>query len=137
MRINLEFDKINWSSILEEQSADEMAKTFLDQLTTKVSLVFKKLPKFEETEENEKKSFSSKNKIPKKIRIIMRNTSKLPKAITRTKDFKRYLKLKDQVEVIEKELKDSYDKRRMNQEKEAWNKMQRDPKAYFKYATLD
>ena len=75
MRIKLEFDKINWSSILEEQSADEMAKKILDQLTTKVSLVFKKLPKFEETEENEKKSFSSKNKIPKKIRILMRNKS--------------------------------------------------------------
>ena len=64
----------------------------------------------------------------------MRNKSKLSKAISRTKDFKRYLKLKDQVEVIEKELKDSYDKRRMNQEKEAWNKMKRDPKAFFKYA---
>ena len=73
MRFNLEMDKVDWDSILEEQSPEEMTRTFLDKMLEKVSLVFKKLPHFEElkSEENKASSFSSKNKIPRKIRNIM------------------------------------------------------------------
>ena len=74
LRLNLELDKIDWSILLAEQSPDQMTQIFLEKLLEKVSLIFKKLPKYETDEDsnNEKKDFSSKNKIPRKVRSLMR-----------------------------------------------------------------
>ena len=68
IRLNLELNQVDWSSILEEDSPDQMTNKFLSKLLEKVSLIFKRLPQFDETENNMiKKNFSSKNKIPRKI----------------------------------------------------------------------
>ena len=131
MRLNMEIDLIDWSTILADKSPDEMTKIFLEILLEKVWLVFKKLSTFESTE---KKDFSSNNKIPRQIRILMRNKRKLSESIQRTKSMRRCLNLRDKLESIEKELKESYDKRRINQEKEALKKIKKDPGAFYKYA---
>ena len=118
MRLNLELDKVNWQSLLQEESVDEMSKTFISTLTEKVSTVIRKKSQFNQSEETEEKSlFSSKNKIPRNVRILMRNKRKLSKLILNTKSLKKYLKFRDRIEVIEKELQESYVKRRQNQEK--------------------
>merc|ERR1712105_78161 len=64
----------------------------------------------------------------------MGNKSKISKSIQRIKSVPRYLKLRSELESIEKQLKDSYDKRRMKQENEALSKMKKDPKAFYNYA---
>ena len=128
MRLNLELDLIDWSSILSDKSPDEMTQIFLEKLLEKVSLVFKRLSSFEHGEEtqNEKKEFSSKNKIPRQVRILMRKKRKLSESILRTKSMRRCLNLRDKLESVEKALKESYDKRRTNQEKEALEKMKKE-----------
>ena len=159
MRLNGEFDKLNWDSLFDNLPPAEMTETFLTILQDKVALIFKKLPQFENPQkqsdpiradsnradqnkddpnrvdlDKKKESFSSNNKIPRKIRILMRNKSKISKSIQRIKSVPRYLKLRSELESIEKQLKDSYDKRRMKQEKEALSKMKKDPKAFYNYA---
>ena len=127
---------MNWTSILEDLSPDEMTNLFLKTLLEKISLVFKKRNEYDDSEDEQKRKgqFSSGNKIPRKIRIWMRNKSKLSKCIQRTKSPARYLKLLERMETIEKHLKDSYDERRNKQEHEALAKMKKDPKFFFKYA---
>ena len=137
MRLNREFDKLNWDALLGNLSPAEMTEIFLNILQDKVALIFKKLPQFENPQkqlDRKKESFSSNNKIPRKIRILMRNKSKISKSIQRLKSVPRYLKLRSELESIEKLLKESYDKRRMKQEKEALSKMKKDPKAFYNYA---
>ena len=108
MRLNCEFDKLNWDSLLDNLSPAEMIETFLIILQDKVALIFKKLPQFENPQkqsdpiradsnradpnradpnkddpnpadpnrvdlDKKKESFSSNNKIPRRIRILMRN----------------------------------------------------------------
>ena len=124
LRMNMELDLVDWATILEDKSPDEMTKIFLEILLEKASLVFKKLSTFESAEN---KDFSSKNKIPRRIRILMRNKKKLSESIQRTKSMRRCLKLRDKLESTEKALKESYDERRMKQEKEALQKMKKDP----------
>ena len=128
-RLNLEFDKVDWTNLLENQSPEEMTTSFLNKVLEKVSLVLKKKPQFEESpnEETKENSFSSKNRISRKIIILMRNKSKAPKSLLRTKSKQRYLILNYNIEAIEKELKDSY-------EQEALKKIKKDPKAFFGYA---
>ena len=135
LRLSLELDKVNWTSILEDQTPNQMIKKFLDTVLCKISLIFRKLPQYDASlDQKAGNKFSSKNKIPKKVRILMRNKSKLSKAIQRTKSQHRYLQLSDRLAGIENELKDSYNQRRQNQEKEALLQMKKNPKAFFKYA---
>ena len=66
MRLNLELYKVNWKSLLQEESADEMSRSFISILTEKVSTVIRKKPQFDQSkgEKSEQKSqFSSKTKI--------------------------------------------------------------------------
>ena len=116
MRLNRELDQVDWCSILEEESPENMTSLFLSKLLEKVQLIFKKLPQFDEnSKEDGNKRFSSNNKIPRKIRVLMRNKSKLSKSLLSVKSPTRYLELSDKLEYLEKQLKDSYEERRRNQ----------------------
>ena len=64
----------------------------------------------------------------------MRNKANLSKSILRTKSVQKYLVLKDKLETIEIKLKNSYQKRRSEQEKTAIDNMKKDPKSFFTYA---
>ena len=90
LRLNLELDKVDWSSIMDDKSSDELTEAFLVKLLEKVSLIFKKLSSFDDNEEKiQQKQFSSKNKIPREIRILMRNKRKISQAIQRAKSMDR------------------------------------------------
>jgi hypothetical protein len=105
-RLNLLFNQIDWSSILEELNPDEATFKFIKILEENVGLVFQ--TKSEEMNESSKeKSFKSKNKIPKKIRILMRNKRKISKTLLSTKSVNKYLKLNERLEAIENDLKTS------------------------------
>ena len=88
----------------------------------------------EENTDNTEQKFKSKNKIPKSVRILMRNKTKLSKAILKTNSLQKYLKMKDTLEVIETKIKESYSKRKMKQENIAISKMKKYQRAFFSFA---
>ena len=64
----------------------------------------------------------------------MRNKSKISKAILRTKSVKKFLALKEKLEMIEANLQKSYQERRLKQERRAIANMKKDPRSFFSYA---
>ena len=64
----------------------------------------------------------------------MRGKAKISKSLISTKFFQRYLNLREKLDIIEKELKQSYDERRMKKERAAISRMKHDPRAFYKYA---
>ena len=134
-RLNLMLDCIDWDSILQELSTEESTMKFISILEEHVELIFKKKQQFQAEEENESSPVhKSKNKIPKPVRIMMRNKSKLSKSILRVKSVNKYLKMRGKLEELEQKLKDSYTKRRIDKEKVAISKIKKDPRAFFSYA---
>ena len=109
IRLNLLFDKVDWTSVMENLSPDESLSEFLRILQLHVSQVFKKHKDFdvENTTQTEGR-FKNGNKIPKSIRNLMRNKANLSKSILRTKSVHKYLALKNKLETIELKLKKSY-----------------------------
>ena len=131
-RLNLMLNGLNWGSILEDLSPEESLHKFISILEEYCSIVFNKRKCFQE--DGPEPRFKSNNKIPKSVRILMRNKGKLSKAILRTKSTKRYLEMKEKLDDIETKLKDSYVNRRENQEKLAISKMKNDARSFFTYA---
>ena len=133
LRLNLLLNKINWETIFQNLSTEECLISFLKVLEENIALVFSKRPEYQDPVETTS-NFSSKNKIPRKIRNLMRNKSKLSKTLLKIKSVSRYLKLKGKLELIENELKSLYTQRRLGQEKKAIERMKKDPKSFFNYA---
>ena len=137
-RLNLLFNQMDWEEILGDLSPEDSLSNFLKMVEEKVSLVFHKNPEFQQPDENSENqpggTFGSKNKIPRKVRNLMRNKSKVSKALLRTKSVSRCIKLREKLDEVELLLKSSYQKRRLEKEKQAIRKMKRDPKAFFSYA---
>ena len=117
-------------------SSEESLGQFLAILESKVPLVFNKHPAFKEEESSSHKEekFNNGNKIPRTVRNLMRNKAKISKALLRTKSVAKYLRMKENLEKIESQLKSSYDKRRSGQESKAIKRIKKDPKAFFTYA---
>ena len=120
---------------MENLSPEESLSEFLRILQLNVSQVFKKHKDFDdEITIQPERRFKNGNKIPKIIRNLMRNKANLSKSILRAKSVHKYLVLKDKLETIEIKLKNSYQKRRSEQEKTAIDNMKKDPKSFFTYA---
>ena len=85
-------------------------------------------------EENIQPEFSSKNKIPRKVRKLFRQKRKLSKKVFSTKSVPRCIALRNKIENIEQMLKDFYDKRRQIKESEALENIKRNPKVFYAYA---
>ena len=102
----------------------------------KVTIILQKRKEFldEDLANQPAGAFSNNNKIPRKVRNMMRNKSKLSKAILRSKSAQRFLKLKEKLEEIEIQLKSSYQERRTSQEKKAIEQIKKNPKVFFSYA---
>ena len=84
LRMDMIFRNVNWESLLENLSPTEALSKLLNVIEEKIPLVFNKHSDFLEKESNHPSSrFSSNNKIPKKIRILMRNKSTISKAMLR------------------------------------------------------
>ena len=77
---------------------------------------------------------SSANRIPRTIRVLMRNESKLSKAILTSKSGKKISNFKQKLQEIEADLEKHYSKRRESQENDAISKIKRNPKYFYSYA---
>ena len=135
MRLNLLLDKVDWSNVMKNLSPEDSLSEFLNILERNVSQVFKKHKDFEEEKViHPEGRFRSGNKIPRNIRNMMRNKAKISKSILRTKSVKKFLALKDKLEMIEANLQKSYQDRRSKQENKAIGNMKKDPRSFFSYA---
>ena len=134
IRINLLLDKVNWESLLENLSPEESVSQLLSLLEEKVSQVFNKQTDFLDNSNQPSGKFKNNNKIPRKIRNLMRQKTKLSKSILKAKSVSRCLSLREKLEKTEVELKSSYEKRRSDLEKKAIEKIKKNPKYFFSYA---
>ena len=86
-RLNLILDGVNWESMFENLSPEESVCQLLKLLEEQVSLVFNKHLDFQDNQPSGR--FHNNNKIPRKIRNMMRQKSKLSKSILNEKSVSR------------------------------------------------
>ena len=136
-----EEDWFRWSRILGTLDFDEETKgmmtnnklqRFYDILEGTAALIFKK--KADHLEEAEK-SDKPKNKIPRRVRKLMKQQKKLSSRILHKKmKWQTTMKLMNDLEKVEKEIQEEYVTRKRKVEKEAIAKMKNNPKFFYSYA---
>ena len=73
-------------------------------------------------------TFSSNNKIPRKIRVLMRNKRNISKSIINSKSGYKIANLRTKLHQIEDKLQIFYQDRRQNKESDAIKKIRNNPK---------
>ena len=129
LRFNLLMTQINFEDLFKDSSTDEMLKKFYDAVEATVDIVFDK-----KEDPATKNDFSSANKIPRNIRVLMRRKSNLSKSILNSKSGKKISNLKLSLQEVELQLENHYKKRRENQENDALTKIKSNPKFFYSYA---
>ena len=79
------------------------------------------------------KKFSSKNRIPRIVRLNLRRKQLASKALKTVKSAERCRKLKDKIATAEKELSKSYFKYKIDKENKAIDKLYENPKSFYTY----
>ena len=88
------------------ENVDEKIKKFYDLLETSSALVFKKKKGFEENNDQERKVKG--NKIPKKIRQLMKRKKKVSSQLLSSKSWQKNFRKMEELRAIEEELDESY-----------------------------
>ena len=130
LRFNYLCGNINSEDLFEDASTQAKLEIFYDEVCKIVDIVFDKKNDVSKNDDN----FTANNLIPRKIRVLMRNKAKISKAILAAKSGQRVTALKAKLHHVEDQLKNSYDKRRDNQEKDAVNKIKSNPGFFYSYA---
>ena len=118
----------DFDSKTEYETTSEMLERFYNLIEKSVTTLFEKKEAFK----NEKEKKNKKgNKIPKEIRIMMRQKTKLSKKILSSNSGNKTVQMMKTLETVEKELELSYKKMRMKREKEALNKIKKKPKVFL------
>ena len=76
----------------------------------------------------------ARNKIPKKVRLLMRRKKKLSSKILSSTCWRKNYKTMVDMEQVEKELEKEYKARRLKEEKKAIGAIRRNPKYFYTYA---
>ena len=130
MRFNLLIQKINFEEELCNLDTSKKLERFYFLVCNVVDIVFEK----KESSANASANFSSSNKIPRKVRILMRNKKNLSKSILKSKTGKNVNKLRQKLRNVELQLENHYFKRRQQKEDEAIRKIKKNPKFFYSYA---
>ena len=128
-RFNILVQDVNFEELFENCSPTQKLETFYSKVSEIAEIIFEK-----KNSEEDVKIFSSKNKIPRKIRILMRNKGNLSKSILKCKSGYKIGLLRQRLHNIESELETFYNERRNNQEQEAIKKIKKNPKFFYSYA---
>jgi endonuclease/exonuclease/phosphatase family metal-dependent hydrolase len=134
----IRYDAIIWQKYFEfeqntiNENTDEMLKRFYNLLEETVELLFDKKESFKTDEE--KAHSKRKNKIPIKIRILLRKQSSISKKILASKSGTKTYKLMVALKQIEVDLETSRKKMRTGKENIALGKIKRNPKYFYSYA---
>ena len=122
----------------EEETKNENVEVKLAKVYENVErathIVFKKKKDFEDEapEENGKKM--SKNKIPLRIRTLMKRKKKLSSKILSSTSWQKNYKTMVELREVEEEIDEEYKKSRLNQEREAIKTIKHNPKYFYTYA---
>ena len=114
------------------KSTNDKLQKFYDLLESTAALIFKTKKKYLNNQEEEKKP---KNKIPKRVRKLMKSQKKLSTRILHKKmNWRTTMKLMEELEVVETEIENEYKTRKTKLENEAILKLKKDPKLFYLYA---
>ena len=95
MRYEALMDDVDFENTAKNMSVEEKLNKFYEILEMIVAAVFKKKDEYSDTPE---KSNTSKNKIPKEIRLIMRQKAEISERITKCKDWSKKYRLEKELE---------------------------------------
>lgn len=111
------------------KSSEELHK-FLEVVETTVDTVFNKKDTFKE---GNSKSIQ-KNKIPKEVRLVMRQKKEISDRIKKSRSWLNTLNLTKLLEEKELKLREMYRQRKLKVENEALRAMKSNPKHFYSYA---
>ena len=141
----IESDWRRFETVLEGLSRDFEEETKNKNIESKLSklyenverataIVFKKKKDFEEENVDEGKTKKTKNKIPLKIRTLMKRKKKLSSRILASKSWQKNYKTMMELREVEEEIDEEYKRCRAKQEKEAIKTIKHNPKYFYTYA---
>ena len=104
---------------------------FYNLFEQSVTILFEKKESFKSEEE---KKHKPGNKIPKRIRILMRKKTSISKKINTLNSPTRTLRLMKLLDTIETDLRTSYKSMKIKKENEALSKIKNNPKHFYKFA---
>jgi hypothetical protein len=111
------------------ENVEKKVKKFYDLLETTTALVFPKKKAFDDD-----MNLSTKgNKIPKKIRQLMKRKKKLSGQVLSSKSWQKNFQKMEELRAIEEELDISYKANRKKKEKEAIKTLLKNPKFFYSY----
>ena len=120
----------------KNESADlKLAKVY-EYVEKATAMVFSKKEVFEERtepEEDETEAKVTKNKIPKRIRLLMKKKKKLSSQILTSSSWRKNYKTMVELEKVEEEIDKEYKARRLMEEKKAIGAIKRNPKYFYTY----
>ena len=137
MRYESLLNDVNFEALVEGMNVEQRLFKFYEILEKTVDAIFKKRKQYIETVEDEKHEESkrtSKNKIPKDIRLLMRQKKEISDRIKISKDWRKTFELTKQLEDKEILLKEHYKERMMKVESDAIKRIKSDPGYFYKYA---
>ena len=135
-------DWLRFDSLLETVDFEEETKRmntkqklgkFYEILEGTALEVFKKKKEYNEENNNEELN-KPRNKIPKRVRQLMKKKAKLSKKILASKQWWKTYEIVEKIEMIEKELDEEYTKMNTEAEYKAIQKLKKDPKYFYNYA---
>ena len=106
----------------------------LEQATAFIFVKKKEFIENEEEEKNEKNKKKAKNKIPKEIRLLMRQKKDISQRILKSNHWLKTLRLTKDLAEKESLLTQHYKKRKLKVENEALAKIKSDPKYFYTFA---
>ena len=125
----------------EEETKNENVEAKLAKVYENVeratNIVFKKKTDFEDEAPEENGNFfkkMSKNKIPLKIRTLLKRKKKLSNKILSSTSWQKNYKTMVELKEVEEEIDEEYKRSRLKQEKDAIKTIKHNPKYFYTYA---
>ena len=122
----------------EEETKNENVETKLakvyENIERATGMVFKKKTDFEDKTVDDDAKKKSNNKIPKRIRTLMKRKKKLSKNILASTSWQKNYKTMVELRKVEDEIDEEYKKRRLKEEKAAIQTIKQNPKYFYSYA---
>ena len=126
------------SGNFEEETKNEnverkLAKVY-ENVERATAIVFKKKKDFEEEAVEDNPKRMSKNKIPMRIRTLMKRKKKLSNKILSSTSWQKNYQTMVELREVEEEIDEEYKMSRVKQEKEAIKTIRHNPKYFYTYA---
>ena len=137
MRYEAELMNVDFDTATEGMNVKEKLAKLYEIIEEASELIFRKKEYVEngEEEKEEKEKNKVKNKIPRDVRLLMRQKHELSERIKKSNHWLKTVKLTKELEAKESELLEKYQEHKLKVEKEALGKIKKkDPKFFYSYA---